>query len=147
VAQRSGTEASGAVLVVDNDEGFRRSVASLLRHDGYRVSEAEDNESALQILGEQDIALLVLDLGLPSGEGLQLLDQITDPPPVLLTSGSGVVQFEDPRVSVFLAKPCPPPQLLEVVANLISSTTSSTPRARKKPPGAQEEPGPDPETR
>jgi DNA-binding NtrC family response regulator len=128
VAKNTAAGGGGHILVVDDDQGVRRSTAVLLRHGGHVVSEAEDNEAALRILGEEEVILLVLDLGLPAGEGLRLLDMLDDPPPVILTSGSGDVQVDDPRVSVFLAKPYSPPRLLELARSL-----TGAPRSQEQP--------------
>jgi len=53
----------------------------MLRRDGYHVCEARDADHALNLLAEGDISLLLLDLGLPIGTGLALLDSIMDPRP------------------------------------------------------------------
>jgi signal transduction histidine kinase/CheY-like chemotaxis protein len=56
------------VLVVEDEDDVRNYTANSLRELGYQVFEAIDAASALEILGrEQDICLLLTDLGLPGG--------------------------------------------------------------------------------
>jgi signal transduction histidine kinase/CheY-like chemotaxis protein len=61
-------EAGEVVLVVEDEEDVRSYAVSSLRDLGYRVFEAIDGASALDILArEKDICLLFTDLGLPGG--------------------------------------------------------------------------------
>ena len=61
-------EQSETILVVEDEADVRSYTASSLRELGYRVLEAADGRSALDILTrENDIRLLFTDLGLPGG--------------------------------------------------------------------------------
>jgi signal transduction histidine kinase/CheY-like chemotaxis protein len=56
------------ILVVEDEDDVRSHTVASLRELGYRVFEANDAASALEILGrEPDISLLFTDLGLPGG--------------------------------------------------------------------------------
>jgi signal transduction histidine kinase/CheY-like chemotaxis protein len=56
------------ILVVEDEDDVRNYTVASLRELGYRVFEAIDAASALEILGrERDICLLFTDLGLPGG--------------------------------------------------------------------------------
>jgi CheY-like chemotaxis protein len=114
VAQRTATHSF--VLVVDDDLDVRNSIVEVLRVGGHHAVEAQGDDHAVGLLTEGRVALLLLDLGFPTGKGLEMLDRIGNPPPVILMSGSGKVPVVDPRVSVFLSKPMRPEQLLEQVA-------------------------------
>lgn len=63
------------VLIVDDDEAIRRLIALLLgRDDRFTViGQAEDGEQALELVGEHDPDLVLLDLAMPRMDGLQVL--------------------------------------------------------------------------
>jgi two-component system phosphate regulon response regulator PhoB len=88
---------SAKVLVVDDDPLIRTLVARLLEADGYEVREVGDAIAAAQLLGSDAPDLVVLDVGLPGIDGLELLEGIrrtNDVPVILLTGRSS----EDDRV-------------------------------------------------
>jgi signal transduction histidine kinase/DNA-binding response OmpR family regulator len=80
-----GARAHETVLVVEDDEDVRNYTVSSLRDLGYRVFDATDGPSALEILErEPDIGLLFTDLGLPGGmDGKALASQATQRRPEL----------------------------------------------------------------
>jgi DNA-binding NtrC family response regulator len=61
------------VLVVDDEEAVRESLASWLREDGYRVETAPDGATALRSLAERPCAVLLVDLKMPGLDGLEVL--------------------------------------------------------------------------
>jgi DNA-binding response OmpR family regulator len=63
----------GAVLVVDDEQDLRASIAMVLKDAGFDVIEASDGAAALPILRDQDIDLLVTDLVMPGTEGMELV--------------------------------------------------------------------------
>ena len=79
------------VLVVDDDETVRVTVATNLAGRGFRVYEARNGTEAREQLATRDVELVVLDLGLPDISGLDVLQQIRDRSalPVIILSGHG----------------------------------------------------------
>ena len=61
------------VLVVDDEDQIRALLLSTLRFAGYDVLEAADGASALGVLSESDVALVVLDVGLPDIDGFEMV--------------------------------------------------------------------------
>jgi DNA-binding response OmpR family regulator len=61
------------ILLVDDDELMRRSLAFSLEQAGYRTSTAADAESALRLARRDPPALILLDIGLPGMDGLDAL--------------------------------------------------------------------------
>jgi CheY-like chemotaxis protein len=81
------------VLVGDDNEEMRRLVVELLQAEGYEVSEAADTGQVLEQVSLSQPDLLILDVHMPGGGGVEALRAIrTDPAwqslPVLLLSGS-----------------------------------------------------------
>jgi NADH-quinone oxidoreductase subunit E len=63
------------ILVVEDEAIMRESVRDWLTDVGYQVETAEESEKALQAIAEQEFGLLILDLRLPGGDGIDLLRQ------------------------------------------------------------------------
>ena len=67
----------GTVLIVDDDEDARDSVADMLRDEGFDVRTACDGFEALQRISEQPRpAAMVLDLGMPRMGGREVLRRL-----------------------------------------------------------------------
>nr|WP_055590644.1 response regulator transcription factor [Peterkaempfera griseoplana] len=100
------------VLVVDDDEAVRRSLARALLRDGYEVSVAADGRAALELLaaGRQDA--VVLDVLMPEPNGLEVCRRVRsrgDRTPILMLTARDLVQDRvaglDAGADDYLAKP------------------------------------------
>ena len=69
-------EDTGRILVVDDIESNRDLLARRLETDGHRVTVAADGEQALEILGEQEFDLVLLDLMMPGLSGFDVLQRL-----------------------------------------------------------------------
>jgi len=81
-------------LIVDDDPHIRESLREILEHDGYVALEAGDGKTALDLLNQERIDLLLLDLELPRVSGMSVLQEIADRRldiPVVIISGYGSV--------------------------------------------------------
>ena len=78
------------ILVVDDEPPIRRLLRTGLGTQGYAIAEAADAAEALARLETEKPDLLVLDLGLPGRNGLELLQELRaagiDVPVVVLSS-------------------------------------------------------------
>ena len=61
------------VLIVDDEPPIRRFLRTALTAQNYRVDEAADGESALAFLTRSPVDLVILDLGLPGMDGLEVV--------------------------------------------------------------------------
>jgi DNA-binding response OmpR family regulator len=89
---------SVTVLLVEDHLLTRRFLADNLAADGYLPLEASTVEHARRLILGKTPALIVLDLELPDGDGLDLITELRDPDiglyrhlPVLVLSGRGTV--------------------------------------------------------
>jgi len=62
-----------SALVVDDDHGFRSSLGLLVGREGFEVREAADLKQARDRLGETAADVVLVDRGLPDGDGIELL--------------------------------------------------------------------------
>jgi CheY-like chemotaxis protein len=125
VASRQAVEAGKRrILVVDDHGDTLRSMQLLLRRLGYEVLAAENMTDALQIAEEQPFDILLSDIGLPDGSGLELLKRIrrTRDVPALALSGFGmdedVERSRDAGFSDHLIKPVSIDRLQAAIAQL-----------------------------
>lgn len=72
------TEPGSLVLVVEDEPQMRRFIRASLSANGYRVEEAETGAQAVALTASRNPALLLLDLGLPDQDGLEITRQIRE---------------------------------------------------------------------
>jgi len=64
------------VLVVEDSPEFRSLLVPLLKQEGFRVEEATDGESGVEIARSLEPTVVVLDLNLPKMDGVEVCRQI-----------------------------------------------------------------------
>ena len=78
------------IFLLEDDEALRRGIAAALKTTESTVVQAENLESAGSYLTAEPFDLLILDVNLPDGSGLELLGQLrrqgNDVPVILLTA-------------------------------------------------------------
>jgi two-component system KDP operon response regulator KdpE len=80
------------ILLVEDEPHIRRFVRATLASEGCTVHEAESLKRGLIETGTRQPDLVILDLGLPDGDGVQLISEIrtwTDVPVLVLSARSG----------------------------------------------------------
>ncbi len=65
-----------AVLIVDDDPDILTALQDLIEHEGFRVTGVSTCASASRQVETVDFAVVLLDIGLPDGDGLAVLDTI-----------------------------------------------------------------------
>jgi CheY-like chemotaxis protein len=80
------------VLVIEDEQAFRKSVAAYLEDSGYRVVEAGDGGSGIELfaLAEPDIVLTDMRMpGMTGFEVIALVREMNPATPVIVVSGTG----------------------------------------------------------
>jgi DNA-binding response OmpR family regulator len=70
-------------LVIEDDSAIRRGVVDALAFAGYRTLEARDGKKGLALALEAECDLILLDLVLPHGDGLDILREVRKARPTL----------------------------------------------------------------
>lgn len=102
---------SARVLVVDDEPQIRRFLGISLRAQGYAVQEAGDGAQGLAMLASGQPDLLVLDLGLPDLDGIEVLRQLrawSQVPVIVLSARAGEgekVRALDAGANDYVTKP------------------------------------------
>lgn len=64
------------ILVIEDDPSIRKGILHTLRFNGFETLEAPDDTVGLQLATTEDFDLMLLDLVLPGGDGLDILKQV-----------------------------------------------------------------------
>jgi two-component system, OmpR family, KDP operon response regulator KdpE len=108
----------GRVLVVDDDPQILRAVRTSLQGHAYDVLTAGNGETALELLPDAGVDLVVLDLGLPGIHGHEVIERIrswSDVPIIVLSVMDGQrdkVEAFEAGADDYVTKPFGMPELL-----------------------------------
>jgi len=81
------------ILLVEDHEDTNRSLTSLLRRRGYHVRSALTFQSAVELSAKEKFDVLISDLGLPDGNGIDLIQKLASKPPLgIALTGFGMEQ-------------------------------------------------------
>jgi two-component system response regulator MprA len=120
------------ILVVDDDPALRAALDRALKLEGYRVSFAHDGRQALQLMtgGSQDA--VILDLGLPLMDGVEVCRRVRErgdrTPVLMLTARDAVtdrVEGLDAGADDYLVKPFALDELLARLRALLRRTSAT----------------------
>jgi CheY-like chemotaxis protein/anti-sigma regulatory factor (Ser/Thr protein kinase) len=119
------------VLVVEDDGALRHAISALLDQAGYRTDHASDGPEALRKLQQQPVDLLLLDIGLPGMNGLDVLAQVrsqsTPPRVVMMTADDTpetLLRSFRGQAHRFIRKPVAPRRIVQVVDDLLAAPDS-----------------------
>lgn len=109
------------IFVIDDEEGICQILKTILQDEGYSVKTADRLYKARSLLDEETPELILLDIKMPDGDGLDFLESLHDGlrPTVIVISGHG--QIEDAVRAIklgaydFLEKPIALERLLGTV--------------------------------
>jgi two-component system, NtrC family, response regulator AtoC len=90
---------SFSILVIDDDEKARKPICEYLRHYKYEVYEGSTIKEARELINKNACDILLLDVQLPDGYGLNLLKEITstsnDPLVIMITAHGDIEMAVD----------------------------------------------------
>jgi two-component system nitrogen regulation response regulator NtrX len=122
------------VLIVDDEADIRESLEAILSEEDYAITTAGSASEALTLLRDADFQAVLLDIWLPDGDGLDVLQQIrgNDPqhppvgvPEVIMISGHGTIEAAVRATKLgaydFLEKPLSMDRTLLVLRNAVQA--------------------------
>jgi UDP-3-O-[3-hydroxymyristoyl] N-acetylglucosamine deacetylase len=86
---------AGPILIVDDEKQIRGTLQGILNDEGFAVLEAEEGQQALKFVANEPLSLVILDIWMPQGDGIELLEKIkqhTPELPVVMISGHGTIE-------------------------------------------------------
>ena len=116
---------ASTILIIEDDSAVRSALQAWLTKVGYDVVSASDGASALKVAQQRWPHLIVVDLGLPGGDGFMVIERIRrvarlrGVPIVVLTGRSSEENRERAKKAgavAFLSKPPDSEELLRVIA-------------------------------
>jgi len=85
---------SATLLIIDDDDVVRASLAAYLDDSGFRVLQASSGQEGMALFEAEQPDLVICDLRMPQMDGLELIRQISERQadlPVIVVSGAGVM--------------------------------------------------------
>ena len=115
------------ILVVDDEEVMRESLAAWLREDGYGVETASSGREAIEKAGGKDFAIYFIDLKMPGGiDGIETMMEIrkmhTEAPIIIITAYATVdtaITAMKEGAQEYIVKPCNPEEISLLVSRII----------------------------
>jgi DNA-binding response OmpR family regulator len=117
------------VLIVEDDADIRGLLSTRLRRRSYETAIATDGMSALAVARREQPDLIVLDLGLPAGDGFTVMERLraitslADTPVVVITARAAATNREKAEsfgAVAFVEKPIDFDQLLDTIDLLLA---------------------------
>jgi len=116
VAQPTTAADTWSVLIIDDDDGVRTSLAVVLETAGYNVTAAASGEEGLSLLEKTAFDVVLCDFRLPGLSGLDVLERSGATTPFILMTAFGAsdLALEAFKLGVFdyISKPISPDKLL-----------------------------------
>lgn len=125
--------ANSKIMIVDDDPDLRQALRLRLRANKYETVNAVDGYSAIALAYKEHPDLIILDLGLPAGDGFVVLDRLQKDDK-LSTIPVIVLTARDPQsterralhagAAAFFQKPADNAELLEVIRASLSQNAN-----------------------
>jgi two-component system, NtrC family, response regulator PilR len=114
------------ILVVDDEASMREMLGIMLRKDGYAIVTAENRARAAEVLGRGGIDLVITDIKLPDGDGMEILRHVKAASPetaVVMITAFGSTQMAVAAMKFgahdYLVKPFDVDEMKMVVRNAL----------------------------
>ncbi|MDZ7290362.1 MAG: sigma-54 dependent transcriptional regulator [candidate division KSB1 bacterium] len=101
------------VLLIDDDDNFRKPLHNELAHIGFDISSLPSSDTAPEVVREKSIDVVLLDIKMPGNNGIETLRQLKQAVPateIIMLTGYGTVDNAVEAMKLgacdFLKKPC-----------------------------------------
>lgn len=125
------------VLIVDDDDALAENVAEIVGTLDVEAKVAQDRKSALALAGENDFDVALIDVRLPDGDGMSLLEPLRALSPftqLVMVTGNATIEGAIAAVRgdafAYVLKPVSPPDLLDTVRRALDQAALYRERER-----------------
>jgi len=117
----SRTTGPKKILLVEDEERIRKVISIIIRGDDIEIDEAEDGAKALEMIGNNNYDLVILDLMIPEIDGFGVLEEIrrtdrTRDLPVIIVSArtrdKDILEGLKGGANYYIPKPFEPQELI-----------------------------------
>jgi len=117
------------ILIVDDESMARQTLATYLKRAGYDIAMATDSSTVLSVALREKPDAILLDIGLPGGDGMVILENFKANPtlakiPVIMMSGQDAAKYQERSMRIgataYLSKPFKNDVLLEALRKSIN---------------------------
>ncbi len=122
------------VLVVDDDRGLNHVLVEMLKESGIEATGVADGEAAVRRIQKDKFHLILLDVGLPRMNGLEVLKRIRalkSPPRVIVMTADDtpetVLHAVKGQAYRYLSKPTPPKTIVEIANEVLAARDQALP--------------------
>ncbi|MEA2827006.1 MAG: two-component system, OmpR family, response regulator RegX3 [Actinomycetota bacterium] len=126
---------AGTIVVVEDDQHIADLVELYLRQEGFRVVQAADGQRGLDAVRDQRPRMVILDVGLPLVDGLEVCRRLradSDVPILMLTARDGEIDRVlglEMGADDYVAKPFSPRELVARVRAILRRAEGAAPGA------------------
>jgi DNA-binding response OmpR family regulator len=122
------------ILIIDDEKDFLRITAMQLKARGYDIVAATDAVTAISVAQEEKPDLILLDIGLPAGDGFTVMERLacldrTVLTPVIVITGRDTSTFQEQAIKAgamaFLRKPIDIDELVAAIRNTLGEPKES----------------------
>ena len=114
------------IAIIDDERNIQATLIAILERRGYTTTSAYTAKQGLQIIGEEKPDVVLMDLGLPDSEGLDLLREVRSAKPglpiIVITANdslnNAIASIKEGAFH-FISKPYVPEELLSLVAKAL----------------------------
>jgi two-component system, NtrC family, C4-dicarboxylate transport response regulator DctD len=125
---------SAIVLIIDDDQSFRLSVAQVLAESGYQVLQAGDAKSAYDLLERlrEQVNVVIVDLALPGISGFEVIGLLEKRAPQMKVIATSAI-YKPPYLEVALElgahlsmpKPTDPNEWVRIVSDALAASSAA----------------------
>jgi DNA-binding response OmpR family regulator len=130
------------ILIIEDDKDLLRGLNVRLRATGYHTVFATDAVSAISVARKEVPDVIVLDIGLPCGDGFTVMKRLTSlaptsATPIVVITGRDPSAYKDQALKAgavaFLHKPFDNDELLATIREALGEPSEETPPELRAP--------------
>jgi len=125
MAETQSARGAGRILIVDDEKNMRKTLADILRDEGYQVATAATGEEAVALCSQQDFDVVLMDVRMPGMDGVEAFRRIRrhrEGVRVLLMSAYDVHQLKEAALDegaiAFLSKPLDVQKVIQLIGEV-----------------------------